>query len=359
MTDGQGAPKSLPMPSLDELSDRARSVFAQVVEEYVTSGQPVGSKTLAQRPGGLGLSPASIRSVLAELEQAGLLAAPHTSAGRLPTHTGLRMFVDGMIEWRRPDESERAAIEAHSGAAIDGLSGALERMTGALSDLSSCAALVMMPKGDARIRQVAFTPLAERRALLVLIGEDGSVENRIMEADGPLDTQALQEAANYVNARLGGLTLREGAARLEAEIKSGRAALQDAASSIVEQGLAVWSRDEADRAVLIVRGQAHLLDTSDAADLERVRKLLEDIDDKERLLEVLDLARQARSMRIFIGSENPLYSLTGSSMIAAPYSSGEGSVLGVVGVIGPTRLNYARIIPMVDYTAKTLSRLIE
>ncbi|MEE4350383.1 MAG: heat-inducible transcriptional repressor HrcA [Pacificimonas sp.] len=347
------------MPTLSELSDRARTVFGQVVEEYVATGQPVGSKTLAARADGLRLSPASIRSVLQELEAAGLLAAPHTSAGRMPTDGGLRLFVDGMIEWKRPDEAERLAIKRQTQPTGDGVSGALERTTGALADLASCAALVMMPKGDARIRQIAFTRLTERRALMVLIGGDGSVENRIVENETPLDDAALVEAANYANERLCGLTLREGVDRLQAEIASGRAVLQEKAARLVADGLAVWSRDEADRAVLIVRGQAHLLDSGDIEDLDRVRALLEDIDDKEALLDVLDKARQAKAMRIFIGSENPLYSLSGSSMIAAPYASDGGSVLGVVGVIGPTRLNYARIIPMVDYTARTLSKLIE
>ena len=347
------------MASLDELSARARSVFAQVVEEYVASGTPVGSKTLARLPGGMGLSPASIRSVLAELEAAGLLASPHTSAGRLPTDSGLRLFVDGMIEWRRPDEAERAAIKAQLASGGGSVDSALERTTGALADLASCAALVMMPRGDARVKQVAFSSLSKTRALMVLIGSDGSVENRIVESETGVDAAALQEAANYVNGRLSGMTLAEGSARLKAEIESGRAALDKAAAAVVDAGLATWSRDKANRAVLIVRGQAHLIDATSAADFERVRRLLEDIDEKERLLGVLDLARQARAMKIFIGSENELYSLSGSSVIAAPYQSDEGRVLGVVGVIGPTRLNYARIIPMVDYTARTLSRLIE
>ncbi|EMD82997.1 heat-inducible transcriptional repressor HrcA [Pacificimonas flava] len=347
------------MPSLDELSDRARRVFAQVVDEYVASGQPVGSKTLAAMPGGLGLSPASIRSVLAELEGAGLLASPHTSAGRMPTDSGLRLFVDGMIEWRRPDEAERAAIDAQVRRDAGGVDSALERTTGALADLASCAALVMMPRGDVRLKQVAFSPLSPTRALMILIGGDGSVENRLLEDSSGIDPAALEQAANFVNDRLAGLTLREGMRTVEREIASGRSALEAAASGIVERGLATWSHDEAGRALLIVRGQAHLIDASSAADLERVRRLLEDIDEKEQLLAVLERARSAGSMRIFIGAENELYSLTGSSVIAAPYQSSHGNVLGVVGVIGPTRLNYARIIPMVDYTARTLSRLIE
>jgi|TARA_R100000501_G_scaffold13654_3_gene24896 heat-inducible transcriptional repressor len=350
---------AIDMPTLADLSDRARSVFQQVVDEYLESGNPVGSKTLARLPGGLGLSAASIRSILAELEGAGLLASPHTSAGRMPTDTGLRLFVDGMIEWSVPGADERAAIEAQLQDTDRSSAAAIERMTGALSGLAACAAVVMVPKGEVILSQVAFTPLTDRRALAVLIGSDGSVENRVIESDHPLDPAQLTQAANYMNARFSGISLAEAVARIEKEISQGRTALDSAARDIVARGLATWSRDERDRAVLIVRGQAHLIDDAAAADLERVRQLLDDIDGKEDLLDVLDLAREARAMKIFIGSENKLYSLSGSSVIASPYQSAEGRILGVVGVIGPTRLNYARIIPMVDYTAKTLSRLMK
>ncbi|MGB7406841.1 MAG: heat-inducible transcriptional repressor HrcA [Pacificimonas sp.] len=346
------------MPSLADMTERTRTVFAQVVEEYLESGTPVGSKTLTERPDALQLSPASIRSVLAELEGAGLLASPHTSAGRLPTDLGLRLFVDGMIEWTSPDQDERAAIEAQLGDAGANERATIERLTGALSGLANCAALVMTPKAEPALKQVAFQPLSSTRALAVLIGEDGSVENRIVEAARPLDPARLDEAANYINERLAGLTLGEAQARLAAEVATGRTALDEASEAVIAKGLASWTQDEADRAVLVVRGQAHLIDDAAGADLERVRKLLADIDEKEAMLGVLDLAREARAMKIFIGSENKLYSLSGSSVIASPYQAEDGRILGVVGVIGPTRLDYARVIPMVDYTARTLSRLM-
>lgn len=355
------APRYVPAKSMsqfDDLSERARAVFAQVVEEFLASGEPVGSKSLSQLPGGLGLSPASIRSVLHDLEAAGLLASPHTSAGRLPTDTGLRLFVDGMVEFAAPGAAERAAIEAELGAGEADTEMLLDRVGGVLSGLAGCAAVVTVPRAEMIIAQVAFAPLSERRALAILIGRDGSVENRLVESETPLDIARLEEAANYMTERLAGLTLAEAAERLRSEIASERAALGRAAKRIVEQGLAVWSRDEPGRAVLIVKGQAHLLEDAAAADLDRVRRLLEDIDGKEDLLGVLDMAREARAMKIFIGSENKLYSLTGSSVIAAPYEAREGRMVGVVGVIGPTRLDYARIIPMVDYTAQTVSRLI-
>ncbi len=337
-----------------DLNDRAREVFRQIVESYLATGIPVGSRTLSKL-GAIGLSPASIRNTMQDLEELGLLAAPHTSAGRLPTELGLRLFVDGMMQLSEPSAEERAAIQggATGSAAIEDLLG---RTTAVLSGLSACAGLVLVPKDEVRLRQVSFVPLSPAKALAVLVGDDGSVENRVIDLPPDLPAAALIEAANYINARLEGLTLAAAAERLRAEISAQRAALDDATRGLVEQGLAAWSSDGS-RAVLIVRGSANLLGGG-GADLERARQLLGDIEGKEELARVLDLARTASACKIFIGSENKLFSLSGSSVVAAPYRGPDGRVVGVVGVIGPTRLNYARIVPMVDYTAQTLSRLI-
>ena len=344
-------------PSITELNDRARDIFRTIVESYLASGTPVGSRTLSKL-GALGLSPASIRNVMQDLEELGLLAAPHVSAGRVPTDLGLRLFVDGMMQATEPSREDRAAIEDQ----LRGQSGSLEelltRTTTALSGLSACAAVVVAPKREIVLRQLSFVPMAPGRALAVLVGEDGSVENRAIEIPPGLPASALVQAANYINARLTGLTLAQAALRLTAEIAAERAALDSAARDIVERGLALWSSDGLARPVLIVRGSSHLLDDAAAADIERVRSLLADLDGKEDLARVLDLARDGAGLKIFIGSENKLFSLSGSSVIAAPWRAGGDRVVGVVGVIGPTRLNYARVVPMVDYTAKTLSRLI-
>ncbi len=344
----------MPPPSLPDLNDRAREVFRQIVEAYLASGAPVGSRTLAKL-GALGLSPASIRNVMQDLEELGLLAAPHTSAGRLPTHLGLRLFVDGMMQLSAPSADERAAIDSGMAAGV-GLEDMLGRTTAVLSGLSACAGMVLVPRGELVLRQVSFVPLSPSRALAVLVGADGSVENRVVDLPPELPPVALIEAANYINARLEGLTLAAAAERLASEIAEHRAALDSATRGLVEQGIAAWSSDGA-RAVLIVRGSAHLV-AGGEADLERARLLLGDIEGKEELARVLDLARTASACKIFIGSETNLFSLSGSSVIAAPYRGPDGRVVGVVGVIGPTRLNYARIVPMVDYTAQTLSRLI-
>ncbi len=340
-------------PSLGELSERSREIFRQIVDSYLAAGSPVGSRTLSKL-GALGLSPASIRNVMQDLEELGLLAAPHTSAGRIPTELGLRLFVDGMMQASEPSADERAAIEqgATGGGSIED---ALAHMTGVLSGLASCAGLVLVPKVELVIRQLSFVPLSPTRALAVLVGADGTVENRVVDLPEAVQAATLQAAANYINERLAGGTLVEAAERLKFEIAADRAQLDRITATAIEAGLAAWSSDGA-RPVLIVRGQSHLVEGT--VDLERVRQLLGDLEHKEELIRLLDNARSAAATKIFIGAETRLFSLSGSSVIAAPYTGPGGRIVGVVGVIGPTRLNYARIVPMVDYTAKALSRLV-
>ncbi|HEX6377005.1 MAG TPA: heat-inducible transcriptional repressor HrcA [Allosphingosinicella sp.] len=341
---------------VSELTERSREVFRMVVENYLGSGAPVGSRTISKL-GGLNLSPASIRNVMQDLEELGLLAHPHTSAGRVPTESGLRLFVDGMMQAAEPSAEERAAIEARleRGGPIEE---ALSAATAALSGLSACAGIVLVPKREPVLRQLGFVQLSASQALAVMVGAEGSVENRVVDLPPGITASALTEVGNYVSARLSGLTLPEAQRRLAEEIKAGKAALDDAARQLIDRGLALWSEDGAQRPVLIVRGQANLLEPGAAADLERVRQLLEELDGKEEIVRLLDSARAGQGMKIFIGSENKLFALSGSSVIAAPYRGREGKVVGVVGVIGPTRLNYARVVPMVDFTAQALSRLM-
>jgi heat-inducible transcriptional repressor len=340
-------------PPVTELSDRAREVFRIVVEHYLDSGMPIGSRTVSRLPG-INLSPASIRNVMQDLEELGLLGHPHTSAGRIPTEVGLRLFVDGMMQTAEPSPEERAAIEARidRGGPIED---ALNAASAVLSGLSACAGIVLVPKHEPVLRQLGFVQLSPRQALAVMVGNDGTVENRVLSLPPGLNPATLTEVGNYVTARLAGLTLSEARARVVEEIRAGKAALDKAAQELVKRGLAVWSADGS-RPVLIVRGQANLIDDRAAADLERVRQLLDELEGKEEIARLLDSARDGQGMKIFIGAENKLFALSGSSVIAAPY--GDGRVVGVVGVIGPTRLNYARVVPMVDFTAQTLSRLM-
>jgi heat-inducible transcriptional repressor len=340
---------------MNELSARAREIFRLVVEGYLANGQPVGSKALSA-DSALNLSPASIRSVLAELEMQGLLAAPHTSAGRMPTETGLRLFVDGMMQVTQPTAQERAAIEQRV-SRPGPIEAALEATSAILSEISGAAGMVMVPRREVTVQQVSIVPLDVQRALLVLVGQDGSVENRLLELPPGVPVSALQEASNYITARLAGRTLAEAARVMRAEIASGRSALDAAGRELVERGLAVWSEDAARRPVLIVRGASNLLDEAALGDIERIRRLIDDLENKQSVAELLDNAREAEALRIFIGSENRLFALSGSSVIAAPYRDREGKVVGVLGVIGPTRLNYARVVPMVDFTARSLGRI--
>ena len=339
---------------IGELTDRMRDIFGLVVEAYLDRGIPVGSKMLA---GSVNLSPASIRGVMQELEERGLLTHPHTSAGRIPTESGLRLFVDGIMQAAAPDPHERREIERRI-VRDQPIEDALAAASTALSGLSHAAGVVLAPKRELKLRQLNFVPLSDTRALAVLVGTDGSVENRIVTVDPGTTASALQEVSNFVNARLAGLTLAEAEARLRAEIRDRKEAIDAAAAELVASGLAGWSQDQQRRPVLIVRGQANLIDASAAEDLDRVRRLLDELEEAQEIARLLDGAREAPGCRIFIGSENRMFALSGSSVIAAPYRGSQGEVVGVVGVIGPTRLNYARVVPMVDFTAKALTRLM-
>jgi heat-inducible transcriptional repressor len=339
---------------ISELTDRMREIFGHVVEAYLERGMPVGSKVLASS---VSLSPASIRGVMQELEERGLLTHPHTSAGRIPTDSGLRLFVDGIMQAAAPDPRERRAIERQI-ARDQPIEDALAAASAALSGLSHAAGVVLAPKRELRLKQLNVVPLSSTRALAVLVGTDGSVENRIISLDGGPGADALTAVSNFINERLAGLTLAEAEARLRAEILDRKEAIDAAAAELVASGLAAWSQDHSRRPVLIVRGQANLIDPTAAEDLERVRQLLDELEDRQEIARLLESAHDAPGCRIFIGSENRMFALSGSSVIAAPYRGSQGEVVGVVGVIGPTRLNYARVVPMVDFTAKALTRLM-
>lgn len=341
---------------IHELNDRARDVFRIVVENYLDSGIPVGSRTIS-KISGLNLSPASIRNVMQDLEEIGLLAAPHTSAGRMPTQSGLRLFVDAMMQASEPSPEERAAIESRAGESGP-IEEALAATTAALSGLSACAGMVLVPKREPVLRQFSFVPLGADRALAVLVGEDGSIENRVVAIPAEMDPSGFLQAANYLSAMISGQTLSQARARIERDLRARRDALDSAGRTLVERGLALWSEDTGHRPVLIVRGQARLIDAAAAEDLDRVRQLIDELEGQEEIARLLDSAREAEAARIFIGSENKLFALSGSSVIAKPVRAIDGRVVGVVGVIGPTRLNYARVVPMVDFTAATLARLL-
>jgi heat-inducible transcriptional repressor len=345
---------------LAQLNERSREIFRQIVESYLATGEPVGSRNLS-RILPMTLSPASVRNVMSDLEQLGLIYAPHTSAGRLPTEIGLRFFVDALMQIGDLTDQDRKAIEAQVAASGQSKSfeAVLTEASGLLSGLSRAAGVVLTAKSNPRLKHVEFVQLEPERALVILVGEDGQVENRVLNIPVGLPLSALTEAGNFVNARIRGRTLDEVKAEIEAKLKEGEAELDQLTQKIVAAGLASWSGGESDERKLIVRGQAHLLDDLKAlTDLERVRLLFDDLETRREVIDLLGRAQQAEGVRVFIGSENKLFSLSGSSTIVAPYHDASGHIVGVLGVIGPTRLNYARIVPMVDYTAKVVSKLL-
>ncbi len=338
------------------LSDRSREIFRQIVESYLETGLAVGSRTIAQRLNG-SLSPASIRNVMQDLEQSGLLYAPHTSAGRMPTELGLRMFVDGLLELGDLTDEERGAIEALCDRQGRSLEAALTEASHTLSGLTGWAGLVLAPKYDAPLKHVEFVHLNDERGLVIIVTESGAVENRVIELPRGLPPSALIEATNYLNARLRGRSLGEARRQIERELNAERAELDELSRKLVEAGLAIWSggNDPA----LIVRGRANLLEEfGEAEDLARVRTLFDAMESKRDLIRLLELAHDGEGVRVFIGSENNLFSLSGSSVIVAPYSNSSQQVVGAIGVIGPRHLNYARIVPMVDLTAQVIGRLV-
>src|SRR5262250_2780848 len=342
--------------SLAQLNERSRDIFRQIVESYLATGEPVGSRNISRlitTP----LSPASVRNVMSDLEQLGLIYAPHTSAGRLPTELGLRFFVDALMEIGDLGESDRREMEAKVAAAGKSMDAVLNEASGMLSGLTRAAGVVLTAKSNVRLKHIEFVRL--ERALVILVADDGQVENRIISVPMGLPAASLTEAANFLNAHVRGRTLAEAKVELEKARAVAQAELDQLTQKLVAAGLASWSGGASDERKLIVRGAAHLLDDLRALeDLERVRLLFDDLETKRGVIDLLGRAERADGARIFIGSENKLFSLSGSSTIVAPYRDGTGRIVGVLGVIGPTRLNYARVIPMVDYTAKVVSRLI-
>jgi heat-inducible transcriptional repressor len=354
-----GQPGAISISDLQKLNERSRTIFREIVESYLATGEAVGSRNLARHLP-MTLSPASVRNVMSDLEHLGLIYAPHTSAGRLPTETGLRLFVDGLLEVGDLTEDERRTIEAQIGVRREkAFEQVLTEAGEMISGLSHCAGVVLADKQVAKLKHVEFVALEPGKALVVMVGEDQDVENRVITLPPGLPPSSLVEATNYLNARIRGLTLVEAKARIEKEQATAKAELDALTQKVIEAGLATWSGALDGKQSLIVRGQANLLKDVDGLDnLERIRQLFDDLETKRDLAQLLGLAERGDGVHIFIGSENKLFSLSGSSVIVAPFKDERRKIVGVLGVIGPTRLNYARIIPMVDYTAKLIGRVL-
>ena len=341
-----------------QMNDRSREVFRRVVEGYLSSGDPVGSRTLTRQMSE-NISAATIRNVMQDLEYLGLLDSPHVSAGRIPTQLGLRMFVDGILELGEVSALDREKIDASLNANERDVGAMLDRVGSAPSGLTHGASLVLAPKHEAPIRHIEFVNLAPDRALVVLVFADGHVENRLFVPPPGLTPSAMREAANFLNAFAEGKTIGELRTAIQREIAARRQELDTLAASLVEGGVAVWENEGESYERLIVRGRANLLDESqEETDLDRIRQLFDDLERKRDIADFLELAEEGEGVRIFIGSENKLFSLSGSSLVVSPYMNADRKVIGAVGVIGPTRLNYGRIVPIVDYTAQLVGRLL-
>ena len=343
--------------SIPQLNPRSSQILRQVIDGYLTTGEPVGSRTISRNTD-LNLSPATIRNVMADLQDAGLLFSPHTSAGRVPTEAGLRLFVDGLLEVGRLSEAERNEIEAQCAAQGRSMEQTLNEASRVLSGLSNCAGVVVVPKTDSPLRHIEFVSLAPGRALVVLVTEDGGVENRIVEVPLGMPSSAMIDATNFLSARMVGKTIGEAQLQIVAELEVHRRDLDDLTRKLVEAGLATAS-GEGGGGALIVSGTERLLaDVQAVEDLDRLRSLYSALETKESWIGLLDAARDGEGVQIFIGAENELFSVAGCSVVVAPYRNSDQEIVGAVGVIGPTRINYARIIPVVDYTAQVVSRLM-
>jgi heat-inducible transcriptional repressor len=343
---------------LEDMNDRSREVFRAVVESYLDTGGPVGSRTLT-RSLSEKVSAATIRNVMQDLEYLGLLDSPHVSAGRVPTQMGLRMFVDGLLEVSDLEVEDREKLDATLGSNSKDVGEMLDRVGAALSGVTQGASLVLTPKHEAEIRHIEFVSLGHDRALVVLVFTDGHVENRVFTPPPGQTPSSMREAANFLNARIEGKSISDLRGLLRNEIDARRQEIDILAQDLIESGLAAWEDQGEDQARLIVRGRSNLLGDGEAAEeLDRIRVLFDDLERKRDIAEFLELTEEGEGVRIFIGSENKLFSLSGSSLVVSPYMNADRKIIGAVGVIGPTRLNYGRIVPIVDYTAQLVGKLI-
>ncbi|WP_299950115.1 heat-inducible transcriptional repressor HrcA [uncultured Ruegeria sp.] len=343
---------------LSEMNDRSREVFRLIVESYLDSGEPVGSRTLT-RTLSEKVSAATVRNVMQDLEFLGLLDSPHVSAGRIPTQQGLRMFVDGLLEVGDLGASDRQKLDETLGSNAGDVGGMLDRVGSALSHVTHGASLVLTPKQESEIKHIEFVSLAHDRALVVLVFADGHVENRLFTPPPGQTPSSMREAANFLNALIEGRTLSEVRRQMQSQIDARKQEIDLLARAMVESGMAVWDGDDTDSARLIVRGRANLLnEPGQIEELDRIRTLFDDLERKRDIAEFLELTEDGEGVRIFIGSENKLFSLSGSSLVVSPYMNADRKIIGAVGVIGPTRLNYGRIVPIVDYTAQLVGKLI-
>jgi heat-inducible transcriptional repressor len=340
------------------MNGRTREVFRRIVESYLENGEPMGSRTLS-RSLSEQISSATIRNVMQDLEFLGLLDSPHISAGRIPSELGLRMFVDGLLEVNALDQSDREKLNQSVRIGEGDVAETLDRIGSALSGLTQSASLVLTPKQEEPIKHIDFVSLAPDRVLVVLVFANGEVENRLFTPPLGQTPSALRQAANFLNSLIEGRTLSEVYAVVSKEVAERRQEIDELAKGMVEKGIAVWQDRGETNERLIVRGRSNLLEPdTEEKDIERVKSLFDDLERKQDIADFLDLTEKGDGVRIFIGSENKLFSLSGSSLVVSSYMNADHKVIGAIGVIGPKRLNYGRIVPIVDYTAQLVGKII-
>ena len=344
---------------IDKLTERSREVFRCLVETYINTGEPVGSRTLAKSLEG-DLSSSTVRNIMQDLEETGLLGSLHSSSGRYPTQKGLRLFVDGLLEISDMGKETKAELDQSIRGDEKEIHPILDRVGSILSGLTAGASLVLAPKIESPIKQIEFVSLSVDRALVVLVTSDGQVENRIFRPPLGLTVSAMREAGNFLNSILAGHTLTEVREIILQEIEQNQNHLDRITHKLIESGVASWAPDAlSGRDRLIIRGRSNLIGgLEDQNEIERIRILFDDLEKKRDLEQLLDLTEEGDGVRVFIGSENKLFSLSGSSLVFSPYMNSESKIIGAVGVIGPTRLNYGRIVPIVDYTAQLVGKMI-
>lgn len=339
------------------LNPRSLEILRHIVDVYIQTGEPTGSLTLAERLGNT-LSSATIRNVMARLEDLGLLYAPHKSAGRLPTEEGLRFFVQGLIEECELSDTDRQMIEDRCREKSLSLPDLLSEVSTVLSGLSHSAGLVIIPKEEKTLKHIEFVSIDPRCALAIMVTTDGDVENRLIDLPPGITHATLVEASNYLSARLTGQTLNQAKKKIAYELTVHKETLDSLTKDVIRSGLAVW-QGEGKNASLIVNGQSNLLHSVRyVEELGAIKEIFSLLEKKENLVHLLDASLKADGVQIFIGAENDLFKYVGCSLVMSPYQNKVGNVVGAVGVIGSTRINYGRVIPMVNYTSKILSRLI-
>ncbi|NUR23060.1 heat-inducible transcriptional repressor HrcA [Frateuria sp.] len=342
----------MPLSHGHDLDARARRLLRTLIAQYLADGEPVGSRTLS-RSSGLDVSPATIRNIMADLEEAGLVASPHTSAGRVPTPRGLRLFVDSLIELQPLPREEMARLKRELPPGPTTTRDLLGNVSTLLSAMTHFAGVVTVPRqGDFPLRHIDFVPLPDARVLVILVFSDNQVQNRIVQLARPLDGRELEQAANYLNTHFAGLRVDDIRAHLLRELREAGSELNRLVASATELAAASFAPQGGED--VLVSGQTNLMGYAELADLDRLRELFEAFQKKNELLQLMEVCARAPGVRLFIGEESGFAALDGCSVVTASYGA-QGRVLGAIGVIGPTRMAYERVIPVVQATAGLLS----